>query len=194
MESLYAHTGNGGLVLDELHGDSGLVCVVQQAAVRQTDGDAVILVERNCGVCHRIFGIGIRDGHKVAAYNGLPLAVRGAAVVDFLDLCRFQLLSAVLALLVLAARSVGGRLLVDDPVAGFMTGRLGVVSLIAVATAGAGVGGVTHLGAGGSSHFGLVIVSQRVFQHCAAAGAELGFRAGSRSAGMCPSAGSASRR
>ena len=140
-------------------------------------------MERNCGVCHRIFGVGIGDGHKVAAYNGLTLAVRGAAVVDFLDFGGFQLLSAVLALLVLAAHSVGGRLLVDDPVAGFMTGRLGIVGLGGIAAAGAGVGGVTHLGAGGCGHFGLVIVSQRVFQHSAAAGAELGFRAGSRSAG-----------
>ena len=53
------------------------------------------------------FGVGIGDGHKITAYNGFTLAVRGAAVVDFLDLCRFQLLAAVLALLVLAARSVG---------------------------------------------------------------------------------------
>ena len=178
-----AHVRHSGLVLDKLHGHGRLVGVVQQAAVRQADGDAVILVERNCGVCHRIFGVGIGDGHKITAYNGFTLAVRGAAVVDFLDLCRFQLLAAVLALLVLAARSVGGRLLVDDPVAGFMTGRLGIVGLGSVATAGAGVGGVSHLRAGGGSHFGLVIVSQRIFQHRAAAGAELGFRAGSRSAG-----------
>ena len=140
-------------------------------------------MERNCGVCHRIFGVGIGDGHKVAAYNGLTLAVRGAAVVDFLDICRFQLLSAVLAFLVLAALGIGGRLLVDDPVAGFMTGRLGIVGLGSVAAAGAGVGGVTHLRAGGCGHFGLVIMSQGLFQHSAAAGAELGFRAGSRSAG-----------
>ena len=140
-------------------------------------------MERNGGVCHGILGIGIRDGHKVAAHNGLTLTVRGAAVVDFLNGLRLQLFTAHGTLLVLAALGIGGRLLVDDPVAGLMTGRLGVVALVAVATAGAGVGGVTHLGAGGSSHFGLVIVSQGLFQHSAAAGAELGFRAGSRSAG-----------
>ena len=67
--------------------------------------------------------------------------------------------------------------------AGFMTGRLGIVGLGGIAAAGAGVGGVTHLGAGGCGHFGLVIVFQSRFQHSAAAGAELGFRAGSRSAG-----------
>ena len=135
-------------------------------------------MERNCGVCHRIFGVGIGDGHKVAAYNGLTLAVRGAAVVDFLDFGGFQLLSAVLALLVLAARSVGGRLLVDDPVAGFMTGRLGIVGLVCIAATGASVGGVTHLRAGGCGHFGLVIVSQRVFQHRATLGTELRLGAG----------------
>ena len=178
-----AHVRHSGLVLDKLHGHGGLVGVVQQAAIGQADGDAVVLMERHGSIGNRILGVGIGDGHKVAAHNGLTLTVRGAAVVDLLDLCRFQLLAAVLALLVLAARSVGGRLLVDDPVAGLMTGRLGVVALVAVATAGAGVGGVTHLGAGGSSHFGLVIVSQGLFQHSAAAGAELGFRAGNRSAG-----------
>ena len=177
------HIRHSGLVLDKLHDHGRLVCVVQQAAIGQADGDVVVLMERHGSIGNRILGVGIGDGHKVAAYNDLTLAVRGAAVVDFLDLCRFQLLAAVLALLVLAARSVGGRLLVDDPVAGFMTGRLGIVGLGSVATAGAGVGGVSHLRAGGGSHFGLVIVSQRVFQHRAAAGAELGFRAGSRSAG-----------
>ena len=163
MESLYAHTGNGGLVLDELHRHGGLVGVVQQAAVGQADGDAVVLMERHGSIGNRILGVGIGDGHEITSYNDFTLAVRGAAVVDLLDLCRFQLLAAVLALLVLTARGVRSRLLVDDPVAGFMTGRLGVVSLIAVAAAGAGVGGVTHLGAGGSNHFGLVIVSSAFF-------------------------------
>ena len=177
------HVRHSGLVLDKLHGHGGLVGIVQQAAVRQADGDAVILVERDSGVCHGILGIGIRDGHKVAAHNGFTLTVRGGAVVDLFNGLRLQLFTAHGTLLVLAALGIGGRLLVDDPVAGLMTGRLGVVALVAVATAGAGVGGVTHLGAGGSSHFGLVIVSQGLFQHSAAAGAELGFRAGSRSAG-----------
>ena len=177
------HIRHGGLVLNKLHGHGGLVGVVQQAAIGQADGDAVILVERNGGVCHGIFGIGIRDGHKITAYNGFTLTVRGGAVVDLFNGLRLQLFTAHGTLLVLAALGIGGRLLVDDPVAGLMTGRLGVVALVAVATAGAGVGGVTHLGAGGSSHFGLVIVSQGLFQHSAAAGAELGFRAGNRSAG-----------
>ena len=64
-----------------------------------------------------------------------------------------------------------------------MTGRLGVVALVGIAAASTGVSGIAHLRAGGSSHFGLVIMSQGLFQHSAAAGAELGFRAGSRSAG-----------
>ena len=178
-----AHVRHSGLVLDKLHGHGGLVGVVQQTAVGQADGDAVVLMERHGGVCHGIFGIGIRDGHKITAYNGFTLTVRGGAVVDLFNGLRLQLFTAHGTLLVLAALGIGGRLLVDDPVAGLMTGRLGVVALVAVATAGAGVGGVTHLGAGGSSHFGLVIMSQGLFQHSAAAGAELGFRAGSRSAG-----------
>ena len=177
------HIGDCGLVLDKLHGHGRLVCVVQQAAIRQADGDAVVLMERHGSIGNRILGVGIGDGHKVAAYNGLTLAVRGGAVVDLFNGLRLQLFTAHGTLLVLAALGIGGRLLVDDPVAGFMTGRLGIVGLGSVATAGAGVGGVTHLGAGGCGHFGLVIVSQGLFQHSAAAGAELGFRAGSRSAG-----------
>ena len=178
-----AHTGNGTLVLDKLHGHGGLVGVVQQAAVRQADGDAVILVERNCGVCHRIFGVGIRDGHKVAAYNGFTLTVRGGAVVDLLDGLCLQLFATHGTFLVLAALGIGGRLLVNDPVAGFMTGRLGVIGFGGIAAAGAGVGGVTHLGAGGGGHFGLVIMSQRVFQHRAALGTELRLGAGGIIAG-----------
>ena len=135
-------------------------------------------MERNCGVCHRIFGVGIGDGHKVAAYNGFTLTVRGGAVVDLFNGLRLQLFTAHGTLLVLAALGIGGRLLVDDPVAGLMTGRLGVVALVAVATTGAGVGGVTHLRAGGCGHFGLVIVSQRVFQHRATLGTELRLGAG----------------
>ena len=140
-------------------------------------------MERHGSIGNRILGVGIGDGHKVAAHNGLTLAVRGGAVVDFLNGLRLQLFTAHGTLLVLAALGIGGRLLVNDPVAGLMTDRLGVIGLVCIAATGAGVGGVTHLRAGGCGHFGLVIVSQGLFQHRAAAGAELGFRAGSRSAG-----------
>ena len=173
-----AHIRHSGLVLDKLHGHGGLVGIVQQAAVRQADGDAVILVERDSGVCHGILGIGIRDGHKVAAHNGLTLTVRGGAVVDLFNGLRLQLFTAHSTLLVLAALGIGGRLLVNDPVAGFMTDRLGVIGLVCIAATGAGVGGVTHLRAGGCGHFGLVIVSQRVFQHRATLGTELRLGAG----------------
>ena len=135
-------------------------------------------MERHSGVCDGILGVGIGDGHKVAAYNGFTLTVRGGAVVDLLDGLCLQLFAAHGTFLVLAALGIGGRLLVDDPVAGFMTGRLGIVGLGSVATACAGVGGVTHLGAGGGGHFGLVIVSQRVFQHRATLGTELRLGAG----------------
>ena len=173
-----AHVRHSGLVLDKLHGHGGLVGVVQQAAIGQADGDAVVLMERHGSIGNRILGVGIGDGHKVAAHNGLTLAVRGGAVVDFLNGLRLQLFTAHGTLLVLAALGIGGRLLVDDPVAEFMTGRLGIVGLGSVATAGAGVGGVTHLRAGGGGHFGLVIVSQRVFQHRAALGTDLRLGAG----------------
>ena len=62
----------------------------------------------------------------------------------------------------LAALAVGGRLLVDDPVAGLMACGLGVVALVGVAAAGAGIGGVAHLGAGGGGHF-LGVVMPKAF-------------------------------
>ena len=177
-----AHARYSALVLDQLHGDGGLICVVQQAAIRQADGDRIILVECHGGVCYGILGVGIGDGHKVAAHNGLTLTVRGGAVVDLFNGLCLQLFATYGTFLVLAALRVGGRLLVNDPVAGLMTGRLGVVALVGITAPGAGVGGIAHLRAGGSSHFALVIMSQGLFQHSAAAGAEPGFRAGSRSA------------
>ena len=178
-----AHARYSALVLDELHGDGGLVCVVQQAAIGQADGDRIILMERHGGVCYGILGVGIGDGHKVATHNGLTLTVRGGAVVDLFNGLCLQLFATHGTLLVLAALRVGGRLLVNDPVAGLMTGRFGVVALVGIAAASTGVSGIAHLRAGGSRHFGLVIMSQSLFQHGAAAGAELGVRAGSRSAG-----------
>ena len=140
-------------------------------------------MECHGGVCYGILGVGIGDDHKVATHNGLTLTVRGGAVVDFFNGLCLQLFATHGTFFVLAALRVGGRLLVNDPVAGLMTGRLGVVALAAVSAAGTGVSGITHLRAGGSSHFGLVIMSQSLFQHSAAPSAELGFRAGSRSAG-----------
>ena len=178
-----AHARYSALILDKLHGDGRLVGIVQQAAIRQADGDAVVFAKRHGSVRDGVLGVGIGDSHEIAAHDGLAPAVRGATVVDLVDLDGFQRLTAVFAFLVLAALGVGGRLLVDDPVARLVTGRLGVVALVAVTTAGAGVGGVAHLRAGRSRHFTLVIVTERIFQHSAAAGAELGFRAGGRIAG-----------
>ena len=139
-------------------------------------------MECHGGVCYGILGVGIGDGHKVAAHNGLTLTICGGAVVDLFNGLCLQLFTTHGTFLVLAALGIGGRLLVDDPVAGLMTGRLGVVALVGITAPGAGVSGITHLRAGGSSHFALVIMAQSLFQHSAAAGAELGFRAGSRSA------------
>ena len=83
----------------------------------------------------------------------------------------------------LAALAVGGRLLVDDPVAGLMACGLDIITLVGVAAAGAGVGGVAHLGAGRLGHFLGVVMAQSVLNDGAAAGAELGFGAGGRVAG-----------
>ena len=64
-----------------------------------------------------------------------------------------------------------------------MACRLGVVALVGVAAAGAGIGGVAHLGAGRLGHFLGVVMAQSVLNDGAAAGAELGFGAGGRVAG-----------
>ena len=180
IRDVNAHVLHSALILDELHGDGGLVCVVQQTAVRQADGNAAVLVECNGGICDGILGVGIGDGHEIAAHNGFTLAVRGAAVVDLLDFSRFQFLAAVFAFLMLAARGIRGRLLVDDPIAGLVTDRLSVIALVGISATGAGVGGVTHLRAGGSRYFALVVVTKRLCQHSTALGAKLGFRAGRR--------------
>ena len=83
----------------------------------------------------------------------------------------------------LAALAVGGRLLVDDPVAGLVPCRLGIIALVGVAAAGAGVGGVTHLRAGRLGHNGFIVMAQSVLNNSPAAGAELRFGAGGRVAG-----------
>ena len=83
----------------------------------------------------------------------------------------------------LAALAVGGRLLVDDPVAGLVACRLGIVALVGVTAAGAGVGGVAHLGAVRFGHFLGVVMAQSVLNNSPAAGAELWLGAGGRVAG-----------
>ena len=104
-------------------------------------------------------------------------------IVDFLDFLGFQRFTADLALLVLAALAVGGRLLVDDPVTGLVACRLGVVALVGVAAAGAGVGGVAHLRTGRLGHNGFIVMTQSVLNDGPTAGAELGIGAGGRVAG-----------
>ena len=83
----------------------------------------------------------------------------------------------------LAALAVGGRLLVDDPVTGLVACRLGVVALVGVAAAGAGVGGVAHLRTGRLGHNGFIVMTQSVLNDGPTAGAELGIGAGGRVAG-----------
>ena len=92
----------------------------------------IVRVEGHGGIGNGVLGVGIRDDHQITAHNGLSLAVRGGLIVDFLDFLGFQRFTADLALLVLAALAVGGRLLVDDPVTGLVACRLGVVALVAV--------------------------------------------------------------
>ena len=64
-----------------------------------------------------------------------------------------------------------------------MACRLGVVALVGVAAAGAGIGGVAHLGAGRLGHFLGIVMAQSVLNDGAAAGAELRIGAGGRVAG-----------
>ena len=140
-------------------------------------------MECNGGIGYGVFGIGIGDDYQIAAHGGLALAVRGGLIVDFLDFFRFQGFTAHSTFLMLAALAVGGRLLVDDPVSGLVSGSVGVVALVAVTTAGAGIGGVAHFRAGGGGDFRLIVMSQGVDDHSAALGTELGRGAGGRLAG-----------
>ena len=125
----------------------------------------------------------IGDDHQIAAHNGLALAVCGGLIVDFLDFFRFQGFAAHGTFLVLAALTVSGGFLVDDPVTGLVSGSIGVITLIGVATAGAGIGGVAHFRASGGGDFLLVVMTQGVDDHSAALGTELGRGAGGRLAG-----------
>lgn len=194
VRDLNAHTGNGALVLDQPHRDSSLIRIVQEPIARQADAEGVILVECDCCVDNGSLGIRVRDGHKVTAHDDLTITVRHAAVTDLLDGLGLLLLPAVLALPVLAALGIGGGFPVDDPLAGLVTGRLGIVSLVGIAAAGTGVDGIAHLRAGGSLHFGLVIMPQCLLQHSAAAGTELTQYRWRALPGTWPSAEMASRR
>ena len=169
-----AHACHGGLVLHKLNLDGGLVGIVQQAARGQTDGQGLVLMERDRGSGNGIFAIRIGDDHQIAAHNGLALAVRGGLIVDFLDFFRFQGFSAHGTFLVLAALAVRGGLLVDDPVTGLVSGSVGVIALVGVAAAGAGIGGVAHFRAGGGGDFLLIVMAQGIDDHSAALGTELG--------------------
>lgn len=61
------------------------------------------------------------------------MGVRGGLVVDFLNFFGFQSFAADFTLLVFAALAVGGGFLVNDPVAGLVSGGIGVVTLVSVA-------------------------------------------------------------
>ena len=174
---------HSALVLGEQDRDRGLVSIVQNPAVGEADRQGIVFVEGDGSIGNGVLGVGIRDDYQIAAHNGLALAVRGSLIIDFLDFFGFQRFAADLALFMLAALAVGGRLLVDDPVAGLVSGSVGVVALVGVAAADTGVGGVAHLRAGGGSHFLCIVMAQSVFNDSAAAGAELGLGAGGRIAG-----------
>ena len=140
-------------------------------------------MERDRGPGNGVFGIRVADRHQIPADNGLTLAVRGGLLVDFLDGLLLQLFTADLALFMAGTLAVSGGLLVDDPVAGLVSGGIGVVALVGVVAAGAGIGGVAHFRAGGFSDFFLVVVAQGIDDHSAALGTELGRGAGGRLAG-----------
>ncbi|VUX22566.1 Uncharacterised protein [Dorea longicatena] len=178
-----AHARHGGLVLYKLDLDGGLVVIVQQAARGQPDGQGLVLMERDRGPGNGIFGVRVADRYQIAAHNGLALAVRGGLLVDFLDRLLLQLFTADLALFMAGTLAVRGGLLVNNPVAGLVSGGVGIVALVGVAAAGAGIGGVAHFRAGGSGHFLLVVVAQGIDNHRTALGTELGRGAGGRLAG-----------
>lgn len=109
-------------------------------------------MERDRRIDNGSFGIRVRDGHKVTAHDDLAITVCHTAVTDLLDRLGLQLLPAVLALPVLAALGIGSGFPVNNPLAGFVAGRLGIVALVDIAAAGTGVDGIAHLRAGGSLH------------------------------------------
>ena len=89
----------------------------------------------------------------------------------------------------LSALAVHGGSQVNDPVAGGVPLGVGVVALIGGTAVLAGVGGVTHLSAGGSGHVILVVVAVGLFQNSTAVLTELILCAGSGGAGVVPLSG-----
>ena len=177
------HIRDGALVFHKLDGNGGLVSVVQQAAVRQTDRQGIVFMERNERAGNGIFGVRVGHGDEIAAHNSLAPAVRGGLIVDFFNRFRVGDFTAVFTFPVLAALAVRGRLLVNDPVAGLVARGLGIVALVVVAAAGAGKDGEAHLRTGGGGHFLLIVVAQGLFYDGPALGTELGIGAGGRLAG-----------
>ncbi len=111
------------LVLDELHGDGGLVCVVQQAAIGQADGDSNYPLWSATAAFATGFLVSVSRcrSHSSATY-GLPL-LSVVALCKIFSMAVSQLFATHGTLLVLAALGIGGRLLVIDPVTGLMTSR-----------------------------------------------------------------------
>ena len=177
------HTLNGALILYQLYQNSGLVIIVQQSAVRQTDGNAVVLVQHHGRIGNRRFILRIRYRHQITAHNSLALAVSRTAVVDFLDRLRIQLFATLSTLLVLAAFGVRSRLLVDDPVTRLVTGCLGIIGLGGIAAACTGHHGVPHLRTSRLSDFGLIVMAQCLIQNRTAFRAKLRLRTGGRRTG-----------
>ena len=120
------HIRHGGFILHKLDGDGGLIPIVQQTAVGEPDGKAVVCVQRYQRPGNGIFRVRVGDDNKEAAHNGLSVGIGGSLIVDFFDRFRFQLLAAVLALFMTAALGAGGGFLVHDPLAGGVAGGLGV--------------------------------------------------------------------
>lgn len=111
-----------GLILHQLHLNRGLVGIVNQTAVGQTDGDTAVLVQRNRSVGNGVLCVGIGNDDQIAAYDCLTVAVSGGGQIELGDRLGFQLFTAVLALLVAGAFIFGSGFLVDDPVARLMPG------------------------------------------------------------------------
>ena len=79
------HIFHGGLIFHQLDGDRGLVGIVQQAGIGQTDGQGIVRMESDNSIGNGVFSVGIRDNYQIAAHNGLALTVRSGLIVDLLN-------------------------------------------------------------------------------------------------------------
>ena len=173
----------GGLRLRQQDGDGGLVGVVQQAAVRQADGQVLLAAQLHRRAGDRGLAVGVGDDHQIAAHHSFAVLIRSAGSIQLFQFLRLQHLAADRTLLMTAARAVLVRLLVHDPLTWRMARGVGVGPVVGIAAAGTGEGGKAHGRAGGRGHVLLIVMAQGIFNHSATLGTELGGGAGGGVAG-----------